>query len=88
MSWSHPQAGYARGLHRDGGGRALSYGLADRGLRAFLAQQIDLSLLLRDQGIDLGGFAVKEVGDSWLFVKWRKSGSDDLAASLTEVIER
>jgi hypothetical protein len=29
----------------------------------FFFQQLDQLLLLRDQGIDLGGFVVEEVGD-------------------------
>jgi hypothetical protein len=44
--------------------------MGDHGLALFL-QQLDQALLLGDQGVDLGSFAVEEGGYKWLLFDWR-----------------
>jgi hypothetical protein len=44
--------------------------MGDHGLALFL-QQLDQALLLGDQGVDLGGFSVKESGNLLLLKRFR-----------------
>ena len=65
-----PQQLHPRILHRRVWIQPLGDGMGDHGLALFL-QQLDQALLLGDQGVDLGGFAVEEGGYKWLLFDWR-----------------
>jgi hypothetical protein len=62
---------YAGVAHGGVGVEAFGDGMTNHRL-PFFFQQLDQLLLLRDQGIDLGGFVVEEVGDFLLFNIGRK----------------
>ncbi len=54
-----PQPLHPRILHWRVRIQPLGHGMGDHGL-ALLLKQLDQALLLGDQGVDLGGFAVEE----------------------------
>ncbi len=58
-------------LHRDVWVEAAGDGVGDGGLTLF-GQQCQQLFLLSDQRVDLGGFAVEEIGDSRLLVDWQQ----------------
>src|SRR5690606_16787584 len=65
-----PEPLHSRLLHRYVRIESLRHRMRDDGL-ALLLQQFDQPLLLGDQRVDLGGFAVKEGGDKRLFISGR-----------------
>jgi hypothetical protein len=68
MRWHIAQPFDAGIFHRRIGVEAFGDGVGNNRLPLFL-QQFDQTLLLGNQRIDLGGFAVEEGGDGLLFGK-------------------
>ena len=74
MGWNLPQPRDARLVHRNIGVETSGHYTADQ-RDAFLLQSVHQISLLGDQTVDLGCFAVEEIGDGLLFGKRRKSHS-------------
>ena len=64
-------------LHRHLRIQPLGDRVADQG-RAFLLEQLDEPLLLGDEGVDLGGFAIENGGDFVLLLDWRNRNRDGM----------